>query len=99
MTKTYEQRLAEIATEMAKAEYEKLMTSVDVWGKCSAEFRRIKTDSYKPLAAIALKHMAEEWENGYTQVTVDEFIEMDRGKTTTIQQHLINNGLIPPQKP
>jgi hypothetical protein len=79
--KTYNERLNEIAEEMAKYDRPYSWKNLDEYLKFSV------INKHKPLARIALKHMAEEWKNGYKQ----EYLGY------TVEKHLIDNGLIEPQ--
>lgn len=70
MTKTYEQRLAEMSEEMAKATWDKLGESIkkpDAWNSYLNETDRQEyISNYKVCAAIALKHMATMYSVGFT---------------------------------
>jgi len=57
-SKTYEQRLSDLATEMAKA-------NISTWNELPAIIQGMHINQWKACAAIALKHMAEAYENGY----------------------------------
>lgn len=62
--KTYNERLNLIAEEMAKAEFNRLYPKID-WEFLHINERDTRSSIYLPLAAIALKHMALMWEEGY----------------------------------
>lgn len=95
MTKTYKERLNLIAEEMAKANAERLGI---IWNNLPPAYQVIHIERHKPLAAIALKHMAEEWKDGYSEGYTDN-LEGHSNINISTEQHLINRGLIQPQKP
>lgn len=77
--KTYEQRLAEIAEEFA-------MTRLHEGALIDMGLFKVLVEQHKPLAAIALKHMAECYREGYIDGIANEY-------------NIQSTGLIQPQKP
>ena len=96
---TYEQRIAEIATEMAKATWDKLGEDIkkpDAWNSYLNETDRQEyISNYKVCAAIALKHMAEMYDKGYEAA----FYDGDAAHKEQCNYNLQSLGLIQPQKP
>lgn len=92
---TYNERLNEIAEELSEALYTAAMGKNDPPYK---DFKEDKPDEHKeafdalvlPLAAIALKHMAEEFRRGYDY-------KYDGSDYEDLEERLITNGLIEPQ--
>lgn len=97
---TYEQRLNEIAEEMAKATWDKLGESIkkpDAWNSYLNEADRLEyISNYKVCAAIALKHMADAFLKGYESGVYDANGE---DKPLPLSEQLQSLGLIQPQKP
>lgn len=88
MAKTYEQRLNEIAEEMARFDYEEQFqnSKVFTWDKCTHSIKQERIANKISAAAIALKHMAEMYYIGFTDGIRQE-------------SNIDSLGLIQPQKP
>lgn len=80
--KTYEERINLIAEEMAIADIG--------YGDLPESIRSKYINNFKPLASIALKHMAEEFRRGYDY-------KYDGSDYEDLEERLIANGLIEPQ--
>lgn len=100
--KTYEQRLAEMAEEMFNVQFAVLAKenesteSFDTWKKAhNDEYTEALDSMYLPLAAIALKHMAEMYDKGYEAA----FYDGDAAHKEQCNYNLQSLGLIQPQKP
>ena len=94
--KTYNERLNEIAEEFAIAEWDAMQPSEDKqWnsGYLEEEDKERLISGYMVSARIALKHMAEEYENGYKSAYNDG----DNANYNYCQQELQSLGLIEPQ--
>jgi hypothetical protein len=83
VNKTYEERLNDIAEEMAKSKIPEKATWVL---QLTYSERDALTNIYKPLAAIALKHMAEAYTEGCSTILLDK---------DEIQRNLFLMGLTP----
>ncbi len=102
--KTYNERLNEIAEELMECSYN-LVAKEDGNNHTYAEFKQVKGGEYMeaktflilPLAAIALKHMAEEWKLGYLYAHSDDLTERAGGFKIATNEHLTKIGLIEPQ--
>lgn len=88
--KTYNERLNEIAEEMAKAKTPKIYEM-----KLSQSQRDSLIASYLPLARIAMKHMAKTYEGGYLKAL--DYAINARDIPPTIKEQLQSLGLIEPQ--
>ena len=92
--KTYNERLNEIAEEMAKAFYELKDVSIEYQKGLIPD---VIINKFKSSARIALKHMAEEWKLGYLYAHSDDLTERAGGFKIAVNEHLISLGLIEPQ--
>ena len=86
--KTYEQRLNEIAEEMAKA-------NISTWDKLPAIIQGMHINQWKASAAIALERMAVGFLKGYESGVYDANGE---DKPLPLSQQLQLLGLIKPKK-
>lgn len=81
---TYNERLNDLATEFAIAECARVGVTIGDTSMVDV------INNFKPLAAIALKHMAEEFRRGYDY-------KYDGSDYEDLEERLITNGLIEPQ--
>lgn len=96
--KSYQERRLALAEEFARAEWRRIMANEKFdWDRnyLTDSDKRQRIDNMLPQARIALKHMAEEWRDGYFKGAMDMASDIRPDKTLSTQ--LQSLGLIEPQ--
>lgn len=91
--KTYQERQLALAEELARAEWRRVMANEKFdWDRkyLTDSDKKQRIDNMLPLAAIAIKHMAEEFRRGYDY-------KYEGSDYEDLEERLITNGLKEPQ--